>query len=72
MWTPYVGEIATTVVGLNNASDCYAENIDVNVNTAHCAALALRGIPRVIFLILRHFLILCQNVCKHYFKYSVT
>ena len=37
------------------------QNIYVNVHAAHCAALALRGIPCVKFLILRHFLILHQN-----------
>ena len=36
------------------------QNTDVNVHAAHCAALALRGIPRVIFLILHCFLILRQ------------
>ena len=47
MWTPFVGEIATTVRDPDNVSNCYAEYR--RVHAAHCAALALRGIPRVIF-----------------------
>ena len=43
------------------------QKTDVNAHAAHCAALALRGIPRVICLIMRHFLILRQNLCKRYF-----
>ena len=43
------------------------QNTDVNIHAAHCAALALRGIPCVIFLIMHHFPILRRNLCKCYF-----
>ena len=49
MRTPFVGEIVTTVRDPDNTSDRYTEYR--RVHAAHCAALALRGIPCVIFLI---------------------
>ena len=43
------------------------QNTDVNFHAAHYAALALRGIPHVIFIILRHFLILVRNFYANVF-----
>ena len=54
MWTPFVGEITTTIRDPDNASDRYAEYRCVHA--AHYAALALGGIYTTCnFLILRHF-----------------
>ena len=43
------------------------QNTDVNIPAAHCAALALSGIPRVIFIILRHFLFASKFNTKYDF-----
>ena len=54
MWTPFIVENTTTISDWDKRVIAM-RNTDVNVHTAHCAALALRGVPHVIYLILCHF-----------------